>query len=498
MSKKNPRVLLCEFAQESNTFNPIVMPAEHFNIGGAFEGEAVFKNRMSVMSAVHGAADIVIAAGGEVIPTVFASAPSGGRVADSMLSHIKERMGHYIDTVGEFDAVYACLHGATCTETENDACGNFIEFLREKVGTKLIAVSFDLHANVTDRILANADFVCGYQTYPHRDYYRVGQRAASLCIGKLRGEKTYTAEVALPLLLPPAGYTDESGAFKNVVDSAKAMVDDGRLLDYSIFVVQPWLDVDKIASRIIAISKDPDTAKICAEKLANELFSVRGEMWPELKTVDEIIDIAEANTTGKTVILADSADSPNGGAVGDSPVVAMRLIERGSKLTAGVFIKDPAAVRKAFETGVGNTAEFTVGAGYTVGMPGPLKACGKVRSLHDGKFRTGSSSSASIGSSAVISFGSVDVLVGEKGASSGMPALYRSFGIEPSFYDLIVVKANTSFRLHYNKISDLIYVADTPGAGASNLKRFEWKNIPKGTYPIDLPSDYKVGEANIL
>ena len=63
------------------------------------------------------------------------------------------------------------------------------------------------------------------------------------------------------------------------------------------------------------------------------------------RPVDEIIDAAEANTTGKPVIVADSADSPNGGAVGDSPVVALRLMERGSNLRAAMFVKDPAAVK---------------------------------------------------------------------------------------------------------------------------------------------------------
>ena len=31
----------------------------------------------------------------------------------------------------------------------------------------------------------------------------------------------------------------------------------------------------------------------------------------------------------------------------------------------------------------------------------------------------------------------------------------------------------------------LAEAADSPGAGASNLKQFEWKNIPKGIYPFD-------------
>ena len=70
-------------------------------------------------------------------------------------------------------------------------------------------------------------------------------------------------------------------------------------------------------------------------------------------------------------------------------------------------------------------------------------------------------------------------------ASSGDPQLLRHFGIEPTLCDLVVVKANTSFLEPYGKFTDLIYYADTPGAGASNLKQLQWKNLPEGLYPFE-------------
>ncbi len=75
--------------------------------------------------------------------------------------------------------------------------------------------------------------------------------------------------------------------------------------------------------------------------------------------------------------------------------------------------------------------------------------------------------------------------------------IFRNFGMEPLHYDLVVVKANTSFRVPYSAISDLIYVADTPGAGASNLKLFQWENLPAGLYPFDLPENYTPEKATL-
>ena len=65
-------------------------------------------------------------------------------------------------------------------------------------------------------------------------------------------------------------------------------------------------------------------------------------------------------------------------------------------------------------------------------------------------FRTGRSGrkrlSVQYSMSAVISFGNIDIMVCEEPAASGDPQILRHFGIEPKLYDLIVVKANASFK----------------------------------------------------
>lgn len=491
------RVLVFEFHQESNTFNPIPAPFESFQPQRIFEGRSRFEERRRSGGILSGICEAVTEAGGEVIPSVFLYASSGGRVEDEVFDFVCRRLRHYIETVGEFDAICADLHGATCAVSHDDASGDLLAFLRGLVGDKPIAIALDLHANITDRVLQNADVICGYNTYPHVDHFQTGHRAASLCMALLEGKPFHTAVATVPILIPPAGYTSLEGPFHALVERGKGMVESGKLLDMTVFPVQPWLDIPNITSRVIAIGEDPETAKACADELAEGLFSLRDEAQPQLWSVDEILDIAEDNTSGKPVILADSADSPNGGCVGDSPYVALRLQARESKLRACMFVVDPASVERAFALGVGNSGEFAVGAGFTPDMPGPFQAEGRVRSLHDGYFRYAKHAGAYLGRSAVVSFGNLDILLCHKGAASGSPMIYRQFGMEPAHYDLVVVKANTSFRVPYSSISDRIYVADTPGAGASNLRQFRWQHLPKGLYPFDLPADYTLPKAQL-
>lgn len=496
------RIFFFEFRQESNTFNPVVAIPKHFNSGGAFEGPELDKSRLNTHHSIQGAVHAIRDAGGEAIPSMYFRAPSGGRVADEVMELLKEGIKRHLDAAGEVDGVYAALHGATCTESEDDACGAIIEYVRGLIGPdKPIAVSHDLHAKVTEKMLRNAQVICGYHTYPHLDFYETGYRAGKLLMEKLAGSKAKMATVAIPMLIPPAGYTTANEPFKSLITMGDEMVASGKIKDYSVFAVQPWLDIEEIDSRVITIGDDMEIAKACASQLAQALFDLRDAVQPPMLTVDEIIDIAEKNTSGKPVLLAESADSPNGGAVGDSPVVALRVLERGSKVKTGLFVTDPAAVEHAFEVGVGNTGTFTFGAAFTPGVPGPVTAEARVRSLHDGWWTqegaAGRGTPFCFGKSAVIKIGNVDVLLITQGGASGDPQVLRGFGIEPTLYDLIVVKANTSFRAPYAPISNLVYVADTAGACASNLHQLKWEKLRCGVYPFDLPENYKLEEPTV-
>ena len=492
------KLLIFEFHQETNTFNPVVTGAKDFQPQCVFEGEARFEACRKAGGMVSGMCDAAEQAGFELIPTLFMHASSGGRVSDSVFDHLCQRLQYYIETAGEFDGVLAALHGATATETHNDACGDLLAFVKKLVGNKPIACGFDLHANITDRVLGNGDVFCGYNTYPHIDLYQTGFRAARLLTQKLAGKRLYTAAAGIDMLIPPSGYNDLEGPFHTLMEQAKAMVAAGDILDFTVFPVQAWMDLPNIASRVITHGTDSEKAKRCADTLAAGLFALRDDAQTPLTPVEEILDIAESNTTGQPVILSEPADSPNGGCVGDSPIVPLALQKRQSKLRTCVCVVDPASVEQAYALGVGGKAEFSVGAKFTPGMPGPFVAEGYVKSLHDGCFRTAKYAITALGKSAVVSFGELDILLCSRGGASGSPMLFRQFGIEPSHYDLVVVKANTSFRRPYSSVSSLIYVADTYGPGAANLKQLQWHTLPKGMYPFDLPEGYTPAPARLV
>ena len=129
------RVLICEFHQESNTFNPLNCSIEQFEAIRYLEGEEFFCKCRSVACAVHGMIDAVEEAGGTPVPTIDLFAQSGGRVKDEVMELLLSRLQEYVERE-EFDAVFTSLHGATSTESEDDACGVFMEKLRDMVDRK--------------------------------------------------------------------------------------------------------------------------------------------------------------------------------------------------------------------------------------------------------------------------------------------------------------------------------------------------------------------------
>lgn len=484
------KIVLCEFRQESNSFNPVIAGRYAFEMGGIVAGEDFIKKIVREPCAANGMLREMQDAGYEVIPAYSMVAQSGGPIAQSLVEEFLDNTLPVLRANLPVDCVMVSLHGATQATECEDVCGKLLSEIRAVVGDEaVIAASCDMHANATDLMLEKADFISGYLTYPHTDYYDVGRRAARLAIRRLQGEDVTIAAVRVPMIVPASGYTTLQGNYKTFVDDAKALIADGTLLDFSVFQMQPWLDVSVGGSTVIAVAKTAETAKEVSERFAQRLFSMREEFRSDLLSIDEIIEIAEKNDDGKPVTLVDSADSTNAGAAGDSAAVVERLLARNSSLKAAIYLNDGPAVEKAFAAGVGNELTVQVGCSLDTKYSVPAVVKAKVKALfEDGTFvqegPAGKGLINNIGPTAVLEVGNISILVCHNTAGNGDPQLYRAFGIEPTEQQLVVAKACTSFRAAYELFSDKIYTANSPGAACADLSRLEYHHVSKDYYPF--------------
>src|SRR6185436_5278350 len=94
-------------------------------------------------------------------------------------------------------------------------------------------------------MVQHADGLLAWKTYPHRDAYQTGQRAARMLLEILSGQLRPTMVMAkVPVLVSGVlGHTEGPGPFADVMRRAKAMEHESGVSSTSAFLVHPYLDL---------------------------------------------------------------------------------------------------------------------------------------------------------------------------------------------------------------------------------------------------------------
>ena len=496
------KILIGALAHETNSFCGHNISFESWMANPTYHGEEILTQYRGKPHAIGGMLQALEE--GADVPQVIGGADlsgrnvAGGIVDQKVVDTFLEEMLEVIRTNLPLDGVLLSFHGAMQTDVWDDAEGEMAQAIRKAVGEDaVIGVSTDLHAFVSDRLAAAADIVCGYHTYPHVDQYETGYRTAKLVMEKIRGRDLHLLKIRLPMLIPASAFTTLKGPFKEMMEYASRRAQEAGLADFTLYLQQPWLDIAPGGSSVVVLGEDREKMEAVCRDLAERLLALRYKLKPDAKSTDEVLDLALANEEDKPVILVDSADSPNAGASGDSMEVGCRVLERGLSLKTATCVADAPGVEEAFRVGVGGRGRFRLGGTINPTLP-VLDGEGYVRSLHDGVFRNEGPAYRgmvqNLGRAAVLSFGPVDVLVCDHLESPGDPQLYRAFGMEPTLYRLVDVKACTSFRAAYEKFTDLIYETDTPGSAAIDLTRLPFRKISRDFWPWSDLEGYQVWE----
>src|SRR5882757_9795021 len=187
------RIAVGAFLHETNTFAPTKATYDDFVHGGGWPAMAHGADVLKVMRKINvGLAGFVEAAeanGWELVPTISCGASPSAHVTRDAYERIVKEMIDGIAAAGPLDAVYLDLHGAMVTEHFDDGEGEILARVRQAIGNDLLlVVSLDLHANVTPEMVAHADALIAYRTYPHVDMAETGRAAADPLALLLNGQ----------------------------------------------------------------------------------------------------------------------------------------------------------------------------------------------------------------------------------------------------------------------------------------------------------------------
>lgn len=489
------RLALIHMSQETDTFNPLPTTLEDFAGFGLDRGEEMLEKHRTT-GTIGGYLAAVAASGRDVqtVPIGHGLAVAGGRITTEALRYFEDLVRDGLRDAGPIDGLAMQLHGACSAEGLDDVEGHLLAIAREIVGPGTpIVVTLDHHANVTQRMVDLSDAMVAYRTQPH-DPFETAVASSQLLFRVAAGEvRPTTAWRKIPLLSHQEQYLTSSGPMKTWFDRARALERDPRVLSISLFPMQPWLDVEEAGWSTVVIT-DGDQA--LAERLADELTDLAWSMRADFQVKTSVspeaaVRTAEAAEQG-IVILSDHGDSVFGGAAGDSTVLLRTMLDGGISGRALVPLIDPAGLAVLKAAGRGATVTLPVGGNVT-GFFRPLEVTGTVRLVdrHPMHLDDTPFGEFDMGDTAVLEVGPVTLLISwARGVAGNHPGVYRAFGVEPTEYQMAVLKTASNFQW-FRPLSSAIIRVDTPGPTQSDIRGLPWKRVPRPIYPLDERADWR-------
>ncbi|MEA2530780.1 MAG: hypothetical protein QOG89_2424 [Thermomicrobiales bacterium] len=494
------RVAVGRFWTESSSMSPLLASRAMFEAGALVEGEAFLPFFRDTRTEVGGFLAGLAEAGAEPVPLVGAQAACAGPIERGFWEWLRNRMVSRLREAGPIDAVLLSLHGATLAEDEEDACGALLDALREVVGPAVpIAATLDMHGNPTYRMARAASALVAYKTYPHHDFVERGRQAASIALAAARGEvRPITTVTTIPMVL---------GSLPLMNELIARGIDEERrpgVLCCSIMPTHPHLDVQEFhhLSAVVVTDNDRELGHRLGADLMWEAWRQRSRAIaeaPALLPLPDGIRDALAYPPG-TVVVADRLDAVTGGFPGDSAEVIRCLLELDVRESTCIILTDPGFVEMAEQAGVGGTVRGPLGGRWGGRWYAPVDVTARVRVLSDGQLQKSREpkpghleiSNTSMGRTAVVNIGdSITAVVTSVPVMSTEPTVFRSVGIEPYEYRIVVTKSVNQQRFHYTQAVGFV---DLGGPGWGNAAAtYEWRQRPAArVFPCDELSDEEV------
>jgi microcystin degradation protein MlrC len=426
--------------------------------------------------------------GATVVPLLFASAVPGGPLTDACYRALKSELLDRLRDAGPVDGVLMPQHGAAAVEGLGSLDDDLIAAVRDLVGgaTPIVA-TLDCHAHVTAGMVAAADALVAWETYPHRDTHTTGGRGAALLMDTVeRRARPAMAMGKAPVIVGGfMGGTDQ-GPFADFMRATRSLEDGRAVLSSSAFLVQPQLDLaDMGGGAVVVADGDRALAERHADRLARLYWDLRFQLEPRLWAPDDAI--ADGSRIDGTVLLLETSDCAGGGATGDSAASIRALLAADAEGIA--MVVDPEAAALCHRHRVGHEVHLALGHNVDPRWGQPLPVRATILGLGDGGFVYSGGiwggQAADMGPTARLRIGKVDVLVATHATYDWADEQYRSMGMDASRAKFVVVKNPMNYRVGYAGRYAAAYVLDTPGPTPASMRHVPYQRLQRPYFPVD-------------
>jgi microcystin degradation protein MlrC len=493
-------VLVGSFSHETNTFSEMRADRAAFQERGEYFGDEVPEQFRGTNTAIGGAIDVADREGVDLIHTVAASAtPSDVVTAEAYDFYTGKILAGVREHAGEYDGILLPLHGAMIPEGMTDGEGPLVADVREAVGDDVpVVVTLDLHGNITDELVAEADALVAYEEYPHIDMGDTGRRGMELLLATLRGEVDPVMHVERPpnLVYGPTQNT-LAGPMERVKRRARELEEREDVLKVNVFPGFNHGDVPSMGVSVPVVADDPEAATEASRDVAAMIWEMRDELVTDYPGPAEAVarakELAAEEGREKPVVLADTGDNPGGGGATDTTPVLRELLDQGVTDAGFAVMRDPAVVAECVEAGVGERVTVDLGGKTDPSHGEPIEGLDAyVKAVTDGEFVNtgpmGTGRENHLGRTVRLLCGrddGVEVLVTENRSQPLDAEIWRHAGIQPERLGVLVVKSTNHYRADYEPMASEVIPIDSPGAYAIDPRRFEYEHITHLKYPID-------------
>jgi len=492
------KVVTAEFLHETNTFNVHKTNLSSFEADTLLIGDDKLSARGQANTGLAGCIDCSRKFGWQMKHAVSAHAGPSGLVTTEAFEHIA---GIILDAARaeQPDGVLLILHGAMVPEFCDDGEGELLARLRDAIGAELpVAITLDLHANVSQRMCELVQIIVSYKTYPHIDMREAARHAGEILQLAMLGEiSPRTLRAHRPMLSEANGGRTDTGPMIDRLARARAYEAEADVFAVSINAGFEESDIAEIGPTVLVTYQgDADAHREFAESIADDIWARRAECLNTYYSVDEAADIAARYTGEAPLIIADYADNPGGGAYGDSTALLAALLKRGLVNACFGPMVDAEAARNLHQYNEGDSVTIAIGGKTDPRFGGePLTLSGRLCHLSggvcvgDGPMMGGLT--MNFGLTCVLQVDGFAILVVSEPIQMYDLQQFRAFGIDPAEHTVVGLKSMQHFRAAFEPIAGEIIVCDSGALCTPDATKLSYRNLRHPIYPID--QDFEPG-----
>lgn len=468
------RIAIAGISHEALTFSPLLATMQDFRVLRGVGVLEYLNGRVSLPEE-----DV------ELVPILLANSvlPSGIVELGTYLQ-LRDEVIAGLGAAGRLDGVCLVLHGAMLVEHIGSGETDLVREIRAALGYEvLIAVRFDMHANLTPEFASKTDLWTGYRTAPHRDVHETFVRTLDLLVRALRaGERPRPVFVPVPLLLQGEQSMTADEPMRSLLAAVREVESRPGILSADLLVGFGWADAPHSGSSIVVVAESAahlPVARAAALELATALWKSRGRFafgQEVAASVDEAIELA-LGAPESCVFLSDAGDNTTAGATGDVPVFLARLLAHNVPDAVVVSIADAESVGQCLAAGVGATVDLQIGGKLdrVHGTPVPVTA------VVEQIYQTDDPSEAVI---VTIRVAGVRVVLTDIRRFFVGLADFHLAGIDPLAHRIVVVKLGYLMPELQDAAPRSILTL-SPGCSGMDLKRLPYRYVTHPIFPLD-------------